>query len=103
MPRQELVGEKVRDAERLVALGFADERRLPVVVVMAVLAQQIEPRVERLAQVEHPVEAGQHSLICGEARVVGTLRRARVDSLVGVAEQRWRITEPTPESRHIVE
>jgi len=93
----------MRDAERLIALGLARQRGDVVVERVPLSAKVVEPRAIRLAQVERPVEPRQHALVRREPRVVGPGGLAWVDALVGVAEQRRRVTATAGESRDVVE
>ena len=86
-PPEERVGEERRRRQLGRALVFDPQRGDRVGEVVAAAVQPLQPRELPAAHVEHRIEPGQHSFVRREPWIVGRGDRARVDTLVGVAEQ----------------
>ena len=71
--------------------------------VVAVAVQPLQPRQLPAAHVEHRVEAGQHSFVGRQPRIVRIVDEARIDALIGVAEQRGRVAGPAGGVSDVVE
>jgi hypothetical protein len=69
---------------------------------VTVFSQVGEPWRVGLAEVEHPVETRQDSLIGGEARVVDVMGNSWIDTLVGVSEECGCIATASRDSRNVV-
>ena len=103
-PREERVGEEARHA--VLGGSFVLGRQQPHMAgrdVVALVGQPPRPLCVVSREVERDVEARQHAFIGPETGVVGSRRVARVDGLVGVAEQHRHVTGPTGSQRHVVE
>src|SRR5262245_22479527 len=86
-PPEETVGEEGRRREGCRTLVLDLQGRDRVGEVVSLRVQPLQPGQLPTAHVENRVESGQYALVRGQAWVVRVVDRARVDALIGVAEQ----------------
>ena len=103
MPVEEHVGRKggyrlfdgpqMLGSQRFVRVG-------PEVVVSC--SQPVHPWLVRFVQIEDAIKARQHTFPLAQRRIVDC-HRSRIDALVAVSEQRWRVARPNCRKRNVVE
>jgi len=102
-PRQEVVGEELRDRVLGGAFVLGVERDVGVGGVVPERAQPLEPWCVALVEAQQLLEAGEHAFPVAQARIVGVGDAPDVGTLVGVPPHHRVVALAQAESRHVVE